>query len=230
MKKTEKLSLVVFTLWMMLLFFGWYLYLKYNIGIEALIFGAKQYMLENKLVGICIFIVLYSIRPLFFVLAGIFDMFAGMIFGPVFGFFLAWIATFFSCMFSYGVGKVIGAEFIEKKQWKRLERLKKKLQKDTFHNALMMRLLLLPYDLGNYLAGILKIPFWKYVSGTSLGILPATFVFVSAGSAFYGQDITDYQSMLENIQYENLWFASGFFATILLVAKLLKKRQKNITL
>lgn len=147
MKKTEKLSLIVFVLWMILLFSGWYLYLKYNIGIEALVFGAKNYLLENKLLGIVVFMLLYSIRPLFFILAGIFDIFIGMVFGPVYGFFLAAVAAFFSCMFSYGVGRITGAEFIEKKQWKRLEKIKTKLHKNTFYNALMMRFLLLPYDL-----------------------------------------------------------------------------------
>lgn len=230
MKKTEKLSLGVFSLWMVLLFFGWYLYLKHNIGIEAIVFGAKRFMLENMLLGIAVFLWAYIVRPLFFIIATPFDIFAGMVFWPVYGFFLAGIATSLSCMFSYFIWNITGAELMEKKQGLRLKKLKNKLHKDTFYNALMMRFLLIPYDLSNYVCGMLKVPFWKYVGGASLGILPATFVFVSAGSAFYGKNITSYQSMLENIRYENLWFASGFFCSIIVVSKVLQRKYKNLTI
>jgi uncharacterized membrane protein YdjX (TVP38/TMEM64 family) len=80
------------------------------------------------------------------------------------------------------------------------------------------------------MCGMLQAPFKKYVAGTTLGILPATFVVVSAGSAFYDQNIRDYQSLIENIHYENLWFASGFFVTILLLSQVLKRRYKHINL
>jgi len=170
------------------------------------------------------------IRPLFFVVASPFDIFSGMVFGPVYGFLISTIATFFSTMFSYAIWNITGWDFIEKRKWKRLEKLKNKLHKDTFFTALMMRFLLLPYDLWNYVCGMLQAPFKKYVAGTTLGILPATFVVVSAGSAFYDQNIRDYQSLIENIHYENLWFASGFFVTILLLSQVLKRRYKYINL
>jgi len=60
--------------------------------------------------------------------------------------------------------------------------------------------------------------------------MPATFVVVSAGSAFYGKQVQDYDTLLTNIKYENLWFASGFFLTILVVSRVLKKKYKNINL
>jgi uncharacterized membrane protein YdjX (TVP38/TMEM64 family) len=80
------------------------------------------------------------------------------------------------------------------------------------------------------MCGTLKAPFWKYVAGTTLGLMPATFVVVSAGSAFYGQNIQSYDTLIENIKYENLWFASGFMLTIVLVSRVLKRKYKNINL
>lgn len=94
----------------------------------------------------------------------------------------------------------------------------------------MLRFLLLPFDLTNYICGILKAPFLPYIAGTTLGIAPATFILVSAGSAFYGAEVTSYQTLLENIKYENLWFASGFLITILVVSQILKKKYKNFKL
>jgi len=170
------------------------------------------------------------VRPLFFIIASPFDIFSGMVFGPVYGFFISSLGILLSTMFTYSIWRVTGWSFIEKRQWKKIKKLKEKLSKDPFFTALMMRFLLLPYDLSNYVCGMLKTPFWKYVSWTTLGIMPATFVLVSAGSAFYGKNVQDYDTLLKNIKYENLWFASGFFLTILVVSRILKKKYKNINL
>ena len=230
MKKHQIFSVLVISLWILLLCLGGYFYMYYDVSIESAVFWAKRFVLDNPFLGIIFFIGLYIIRPLFFIIASPFDIFSGMVFGPVFGFMISFVATFCSTMFSYAMGRITGAWFIEKKQWKRLGKLKQKLHKDTFFTAIMMRLLLLPYDLWNYMCGTLKAPFWKYVAGTTLGLMPATFVVVSAGSAFYGQNIQSYDTLIENIKYENLWFASGFMLTIVLVSRVLKRKYKNINL
>jgi len=230
MKKHQIFSYLAIIFWILLLIIGGYFYFHLNISLEEVIFGAKNYVLENPGKWILFFIIFYVVRPLFFIIASPFDIFSGMVFGPVYGFFISSLGTFFSAMFSYGVGRITWADFIEKKQWKRLGKLKNKLHKDTFFTTMIMRLLLLPYDLSNYMCGVLKAPFIKYLWGTTIGVMPATFVVVSAGSAFYGKQVQDYDTLLTNIKYENLWFASGFFLTILVVSRVLKKKYKNINL
>lgn len=230
MKKHQIFSALVTFSWALLLCLGAYFYFQQDISIESVVFWAKSYVLENPFIGIALFILLYVIRPLFFVIVTPFDIFSWMVFGPVYGFLLSSIATFFSTMFSYWVWRGTWGQFIQIKQWKKLERLKNKLHKDTLFTTMMMRFLILPFDLTNYICGVLKAPFWKYVAGTTSGVIPVTFLMVSAGSAFYGKNVTSYDSLLENIKYENLWFASGFFITILVVSKLLKKKYKNINL
>ena len=229
-KKQKILKLCVIFSWILLLCLGGYFYFTHNISIESMIFWAKNYIIENPVSGVILFIVLYVIRPLFFMIASPFDIFSGMVFGPVYGFIVSFIATFFSTMFSYGVGRITWADFIEKKQWKRLLKLKDKLHRDTFFTALMMRLLLLPYDLWNYICWVLRAPFKQYLFGTTIGLAPGTFVIVAAGAAFYGQNVQSYDTLIENIKYENLWFASGFLCTIVLVSRVLKKKFKNINL
>jgi uncharacterized membrane protein YdjX (TVP38/TMEM64 family) len=95
---------------------------------------------------------------------------------------------------------------------------------------MMMRFLQLPYDLTNYICGVLKIPFFKFVAWSTLWVLPATFVYVSAWAAFYGSEITSYETLLENINYSVLIFASVFFIIILVTSQILKKKYKEIRL
>lgn len=229
-KKQQIIKFFAISLWMLLLCLWGYFYFTQNVSIETMIFWAKNYIVENPVKGIMFFMFLYVIRPLFLVLASPFDIFAGMVFGPVYGFIIAYTASCGSAMFSYGVGRYTWANFIEKKQGKRLQKLKEKLQKDAFSTAIIMRFLLLPYDISNAICGVLKAPFWKYIWGTILWVIPSTFVVVSAGSAFYGQNVQDYDTLIANIKYENLWFASGFLITILIVSHVLKKKYKNIKL
>lgn len=227
--KTKKIfSYLVISSWVLLLVTGAYFSFTHNISLIDIIFSAKKYILENPFQWIIFFIILYTLRPLFFIIASPFDLFSGMVFGPVYGFFISTLGAFFSTMFSYFIGNITAGEFIEKRTGKKVEKLKARLEQDTFFTALMMRLLLLPYDLWNYISWALKVPFKKYVTGTTIGLIPATFVVVSAGSAFYGQNIEDYDTLLENIRYENLWFASGFFLSIILVSQVLKRKYKNI--
>lgn len=238
MKHTKIFSYIAIFLWILLLIFSAYFYFTHNISFEQAIFGAKSFVLENKILWFFLFIWLYCIRPLFFIIATPFDIFSWMVFGPVYGFFISWTGTFFSSMFSYGVWRITGPGItsIKRKKTKnkskknKKEILRKKLHEDTFFTVLMMRFLMLPFDLSNYICGIMKTPFLKFTAASTLWIAPATFIIVSAGSAFYGEEINNYETLLENIQYQNLWFASGFFATILLVSYILKKKFKDITI
>jgi uncharacterized membrane protein YdjX (TVP38/TMEM64 family) len=53
-------------------------------------------------------------------------------------------------MFSYWVGFFTGGILLEKKNFKKLEKLKTHLRKNTFGTTFMMRLIMLPFDLSNY--------------------------------------------------------------------------------
>lgn len=230
MKYKSFVPYIGFTAWIILLWGGLYFSLVHDVSLESSIFWFKKFILEHTFVGILIFIVLYCLRPLFFVIALPFDIFSWMVFGPVLWFFVSGTATFFSTMFTYLVWRGTSWNLIEKIGSKKIHKFQKRFQRDIFFNALVLRFILFPFDLWNYISGALKVHFWKYVTGTSLGVLPANFVFVSTGSAFYGQNVQDIQTLIQNINYERLWISSIFLLTILVVSKILKKRFKYINL
>jgi uncharacterized membrane protein YdjX (TVP38/TMEM64 family) len=94
----------------------------------------------------------------------------------------------------------------------------------------MMRLIMLPFDLSNYVCWVLKAPYIKYVLGTWLWVQAATAVFIWAWAAFYGQNVTSFETLLENVNYTYLMLSSAFFITIIIVSKILKKKFRYISL
>jgi uncharacterized membrane protein YdjX (TVP38/TMEM64 family) len=89
----------------------------------------------------------------------------------------------------------------------------------------MMRLLSFPFDLTNYVCGILKIPLIPYVLATVAGV-PSTSTFVLAGSAFYGQKISSFADLTNNINYTYLYSAVVFFVLMIIFSKILKRYTK----
>jgi uncharacterized membrane protein YdjX (TVP38/TMEM64 family) len=67
-------------------------------------------------------------------------------------------------MFGYMVGRLTGGIFIQENKEKKFKKLKTQLHEHTFFTTMMMRFLQLPYDLTNYICGVLKIPFFKFVA------------------------------------------------------------------
>jgi uncharacterized membrane protein YdjX (TVP38/TMEM64 family) len=159
-------------------------------------------------------------------------LFSWMVFGPWLGFLISSISSLFTTMFWYVVGVLTGGIFIyqNKTDKKRFQKLKIQLKEHTFFTALMMHLMLLPYDLTNYICWVLRIPFFKFISGTFLWVLPACFIFVSAGAAFHWKEINSYTTLVENINYLILIISSVFFMLTTLIARTLKKKYTDISL
>ena len=74
----------------------------------------------------------------------------------------------------------------------------------------MTRLLFLPFDPVNYISGFLKVDVKAFLLATAIGILPGTAVFVYAGTAFYGKELTSFSDVTNNIDIKTLLFASYF--------------------
>jgi len=224
------ISICVSILWIIVISLWIWYYSSNNVSLEFLVFWLKNYIEIHLFLGIFFFMCIYIIRPLFFIPASPFDVFAWMVFWPVLWFLVCSVTLYFSSMFSYGVWYLTWWIVLKKKNIKKLEKVKIKLERDTFWTTLMMRLIMLPYDLSNYICWVLQVPFLKYVLGTGIWVMPATAVFVWAGSAFYGQNITSFETLLENVNYLYLIFSSGFFLTIIVLSRILKRRYKDISL
>ncbi len=227
-KTTTTLSIC---LWTLIIVIGVGLFFLYDLSFETAIFWAKNYAEENMFQWILIFSIAYIVRPLFFIPATPFDLFSGMVFGPWYWFLISSISTFFTSMFGYLVGVLTGWIFIhhDKKQ-KKFKKLKVQLYEHTFFTTMLLRLMMFPYDLTNYICWMLKVPFFRFVWGTIAWILPACFIFVSAWAAFYGKEVNSYETLVNNINYGLLVFSSIFIIIVTIFAKVLKNKYRDIRL
>jgi len=218
------LPLSLFMLWFILLVWFYNIFFRLHISFEELMFLPVTFLKEHIFLGICLYVLVYIVRPLFFIIATPLDIFIGFVFGPIYGCLISILSVWGSTMFSYGVGYMTWGRFLKdipgtSKVWK----LKKRLKKDTFHTAVFTRIIFLPFDLTNYLAGTFWVPFWKYVAGTTLGVIPITFSIVLIGAAFHGKDISSFSEIENNIDIAYLFFAAILLWVLVFFAKFLQK-------
>jgi uncharacterized membrane protein YdjX (TVP38/TMEM64 family) len=92
-----------------------------------------------------------------------------------------------------------------------------RLRRNGFMTVLLMRLLLLPFDPINYLAGFMRVGWPAFTMATILGILPTAFAFVSFGAAIDMQALAAGRMPKIDLQLV-------FFAIIILVLSLFASR------
>ena len=186
MKKQDKASRkrwLILGLWL-LLFVSFWLYLRLNglgpgAALEMLLRG-----LSSSPWGGVILIGIFLLRPLLLLPITILNVFAGFLFGPLWGFVYATLATLASCSVAYLTGRYLSSAA---KDSAATRGLLANLKARSFETVLISRLMFIPGDLVNYAAGALRVPFLAFVGATALGGAPGLLVTVLAGAATEGQ-------------------------------------------
>lgn len=141
--------------------------------------------------GPLLYLMLFVLRSLLFFSAGILSIAGGVIFAggadgslPL-AFFYVMVGTQLSALISFGLARYFGrafaeSQFTEEGRWTPYLR---RLQRNGFMAVLLMRLLLLPFDPINYLAGFAKVQWRAFALATFWGIIPTAFAFTSFGAA-----------------------------------------------
>ena len=134
-----------------------------------------------------IYILLFSILPIFFFPVPILALAAGI----SFGLFEGVLYTMIGAMINSSIMFLMAKKFAKDKV---LEIFRKKISEKWYNKIInaekangvfiifLMRLLpIAPYNVINYLSGLTEISFLKYSMATFLGIIPGTFVFLNVG-------------------------------------------------
>ena len=104
-------------------------------------------------------------------------------FGPMLGAFYSWIATMVSATLTFGIGAMMGGDWVRKIGGTKSEALIGLLQK---HGVLASGLIRVvpsaPFIVVNAAAGAARIPLWKYWAGSSVGIIPKISLVAALGS------------------------------------------------
>lgn len=109
-----------------------------------------------------------------------------MIFGWLFGLWPAVLmadgALTLAAIGTFLIGRYALRDFVHERFGENIERVNRGLRRDGPFYLLMVRLVHTPYTLVNYASGSTEVPVSTFAWTTLVGLLPATIVFVFAGS------------------------------------------------
>ena len=176
--------------------------------------------------GIFAYVLVYLARPIVLFPASILTIVGGILFGPVLGVLVVVLAANASAMVAYGVGRLLGhapgtsntGTGTEATSFVR--RWSNRMRDNSFETVLIMRLLFLPYDLVNYVSGMLRLQWLPFLLATALGSLPGTVSFVLLGASIDRVD-----EGIGGIDPATLVVGLVIFVVSLALARLLRRRQ-----
>ncbi len=178
--------------------------------------------------GIFAYMLVYLARPIVLFPASILTIVGGILFGPVVGVLVVVLAANASAMIAYGVGRLLGRvpgttdAATETDPTSFVRRWSNRLRDNSFETVLIMRLLFLPYDLVNYVSGILRLQWLPFLLATALGSLPGTVSFVLLGASIDRLD-----EGIGGIDPSTLVVGLAIFVVSLALARLLRRRQSD---
>jgi len=179
--------------------------------------------------GVFAYVLVYLARPIVLFPASILTIAGGILFGPVVGVLVVVVAANASAMIAYGVGRLLGRapgadDETSDDTMSFVRRWSIRMRDNSFETVLIMRLLFLPYDLVNYVSGILRLRWLPFLLATALGSLPGTVSFVLLGASIDRVD-----EGLGGIDPAILVVSVVIFVVSLVLARLLRRRQPTTT-
>lgn len=223
-------KLVAAAFWLLLI--GGYSWYYRATGLTAELALLQIVNLLDSPFGPLLYILLYALRPLLFFSAAVLTITSGAIFGAgsIFNLALAVLYTVIgsnlSATVAYSVGRFFGQGLLPESEGENsglLQRYADRMRQNSFDTILVMRFIFLPYDLVNYLAGILRIDWKAFILASLLGSIPGTIAFVSFGASI---DIKEL-AMGKTPQF-NPWvlvFGVLIFIVSLAISRYFKKRE-----
>ncbi|MBF0713667.1 TVP38/TMEM64 family protein [Gemella sp. GH3] len=172
-----------------------------------------------------IYLLIFSIFPIFFFPVPILAVVGGVLFGFVKGSILTFLGASINCYLMFIISRKFGRDYVKKLLTKRLtpkqhEKIFNVSDEKLMVSLVILRLIpLVPYNLINYGFGLTNISLTKYMIASVLGIIPGTIVFLNFGAAS-----------------TNIWSIEFLLSTILVllltggsiyISKIVEKRELN---
>ena len=146
----------------------------------------------------------------------------------------ALFASNLSSAITYFLGRYVGKSFIDNTEIVNtregqarslIQRYANRLHANSFETVLMMRLVLIPFDVVNYLCGFLKVNFKSFLLGTLLGSTPATIAFVLFGSSVTNVDQLLLKGKFPGFDWRVLLFSLVIFTMSIALSRYFKQRE-----
>ena len=164
------------------------------------------------------FVALYAVATVALVPGGIFDLVGGALFGPVFGSALDLLGGTLGAALAFLVARYIARDWAQKRAGPRLQGIMRSVDEEDWRFVAFVRLVpVIPYNIANYLLGITRIPFHRYILATLVFMAPSTVAYTWLGYASRQAIAGD----TENIQYGLL--ALALLALVLVLPRFFKR-------
>ena len=204
----KHLKKIIALLWIALLVGAGYYFWSHGVTIESF-----QAMLKGLgWWGPFFYVIAYTVRPLVFFPTSIMTPAAAILFGPYWGWLLAYVGENFSARVAFFMARFLGQGLVEKKSNPLIKKYNNALTEKGFETVLFLRLVpLFPFDFVNYSCGLTKIRYSHYSLGTWIGVIPGLTAYIFLGS-----------SLLEPLL---LIPTIGLFIGLTLLANFLRKKR-----
>ena len=190
--------------------------------------GARRLLdlFEGRYSGPIAYLIAYALRPLVLFPASFLTLAGGFAFGPVLGSVLTVIASNISASIAYVIGHYFGRGLLEEGASDSLAaRWADRMRRNGFEATFLMRLVLVPFDIVNYLAGFLRIAFLPYLAATFLGSLPSSLAVVLAGAS-----VKKFDGAVPSFDPRTLVAAIVLFAISIAIARIVRRRSDSQSL
>jgi uncharacterized membrane protein YdjX (TVP38/TMEM64 family) len=133
-----------------------------------------------------VFIAVYCVTAAFSLPSDVFlTMLGGFLFGSIVGTIYVNIGATAGATLAFLTSRYLLRDWVESKYRSRLEPILEGFRHDAFSYLLTLRMIpAIPFVLVNLASGLTRVELGTYVRATSLGIIPASFIFAYAGRQF----------------------------------------------
>ena len=182
-------------------------------------------LLGNSSYSPLLYTLAYAVGPLVLFPASLLTIAGGLMFGPVGGTLYTIIGSSASALVAHTVGRYFGQRLFPGAQSEDVvEHYAQRMRRNPFETVMIMRCLLLPYDLVSYLSGFLQVDRQPFLAASVLGALPGTIGLVLAGSSVAG-------NVMRGIPYLNpftLTLSGVLLVGSLILSRYLKRRETEV--
>lgn len=108
-----------------------------------------------------------------------------VVFGPWLGFLYSWIATVASAAVNYAAGRAAGGATLRRFGGGAVDRIAAAVGENAFWGSFIIRNVpSAPFIVVNMAFGVAQAPFWRFIAGCALGVLPKTALVAIFGRSF----------------------------------------------
>lgn len=221
--------LIIAVIWLALIVLAFVWGETHDFGPAEMILLVYHYV-NGHAYGPLIYIGLYALRPFILFPAMLLTITSGNLFGFWGGWALTIVGENLSANVAYFIGRLLAGNAVNESTNRFVRRWRPTLEEHAVATILILRIIYLPFDLVNYACGILAVPWWKYATGTVIGILPPMVTFVSFGASIDVEQVLHEKGTLSVATLFNsqqLMISIGLFVGSLLLARIVHVRHRR---